>query len=128
MGTPIFVAGFPLENIPNTANGLNLTLGQISMILPKALEGGYQVGYSNLVQKGMSGGPVLNDQGEVVAINGLHQDPVWGNPYRFKNGQKPSPALSQVLTDSGWAIPIETVIKTVPDLGLFHPSYSNPIR
>lgn len=108
-GTPVFAAGFPIEG----ASGFVFTTGQVSLMAPKALEGGYQLGYTNRIAKGMSGGPVLNRQGEVIAINGTHADPLWGNPYRFIDGSKPPVHLHQTLFESSWAIPVETFMPFV---------------
>ncbi|QEI44135.1 hypothetical protein BMF77_04766 [Dolichospermum sp. UHCC 0315A] len=35
-----------------------------SIVLEKALERGYQIGYTNKLEKGMSGGPLLNENGQ----------------------------------------------------------------
>jgi S1-C subfamily serine protease len=111
-GTPVFAAGFPLPLTEYSTKGFKFTTGAISLITPKALEGGYQVGYSNNIEKGMSGGPVLNAKGEVIAVNGMHQEPLWGDPYIFQDGSKPSSILFPVLSRSSWAIPIETALRT----------------
>ncbi|MGB8700603.1 MAG: serine protease, partial [Thermosynechococcaceae cyanobacterium] len=111
-GTPVFAAGFPLPLTENSTKGFKFTKGSISLITSKALEGGYQVGYSNDIEKGMSGGPVLNAKGEVIAVNGMHQEPLWGDPYLFQDGSKPSASLFSVLSHSSWAIPVETVLRT----------------
>ncbi|NCJ05914.1 trypsin-like serine protease [Synechococcales cyanobacterium C] len=107
MGTPVFAAGFPVP-IEFEDKGLQFTTGQISLIMPKAFDGGYQVGYSNTIEKGMSGGPLLNRQGEVIGVNGIHQAPLWGNPYVFQDGSTPDLDWDS-LARSSWAIPIETV-------------------
>ncbi|HEY9827769.1 MAG TPA: serine protease [Stenomitos sp.] len=111
-GTPVFAAGFPLPLNETSTKGFKFTTGAISLISPKAFEGGYQVGYSNNIEKGMSGGPVLNAKGEVIAINGMHQEPLWGDPYIFQDGSKPNAALFPVLSHSSWGIPVETALKT----------------
>ncbi len=110
-GTPVFAAGFPLPLNEYSTKGFKFTSGAISLIMPKAFEGGYQVGYSNEIEKGMSGGPVLNRWGEVIAVNGMHQEPLWGNPYVYKDGSEPNSGLKDVLFHSSWAIPIETVLE-----------------
>lgn len=51
-------------------NGFIFTTGHVSLMLDKALEGGYQIGYTNDIRKGMSGGSVLDMQGRLVGING----------------------------------------------------------
>ena len=59
----------------------------------------------------MSGGPVLNEVGQVIAINGLHSEPLWGNPYEWDDGTLPADNLFPVLAGSSWAIPAETILK-----------------
>jgi serine protease Do len=110
-GTPVFAAGFPLPLTEKSTKGFKFTSGAISLISQKAFEGGYQVGYSNTIEKGMSGGPVLNAKGEVIAVNGMHQEPLWGDPYIYQDGSKPNIGFN-ILSHSSWAIPIETVVRT----------------
>jgi serine protease Do len=111
-GTPVYAAGFPLPLTEASTKGFKFTSGSISLIPPKAFEGGYQIGYSNDIEKGMSGGPVLNRKGELVAVNGMHQEPLWGDPYVFQDGSKPKSSLFKLLSHSSWAIPVETVLRT----------------
>jgi serine protease Do len=110
-GTPVFAAGFPLPLTEKSTKGFKFTSGSISLISQKAFEGGYQVGYSNTIEKGMSGGPVLNTKGQVIAVNGMHQEPLWGNPYIYQDGSKPTIGFN-ILSHSSWAIPIETVVRS----------------
>lgn len=109
IGEETFAAGFPADG-----QGLVFTKGLVSYVLPQAFFGGYQVGYSNDIVKGMSGGPVLNSKGEVVAINGKHKYPLWGNTYLFKDGSTPVPEVRKQMDFSSWAIPIETFLEKVP--------------
>lgn len=111
-GTPVYAAGFPLPLTKASTKGFKFTSGSISLISPKAFEGGYQIGYSNDIEKGMSGGPVLNKKGELIAVNGMHQEPLWGDPYVFQDGSKPKSNLFNLLSHSSWAIPVETVLRT----------------
>jgi serine protease Do len=111
-GTPVYAAGFPLPLTESSTKGFKFTAGAISMIPNKALEGGYQVGYSNNIEKGMSGGPVLNAKGEVIAVNGMHQEPLWGDPYIYQDGSKPKSSLFSMFSHSSWAIPMETALRT----------------
>jgi len=105
-GDLVIAAGFPLDPIPKTPKGLLITTGQISLLPPQPFQGGYQIGYTNLIRQGMSGGPVLNLQGEVIGINSLHAYPLWGDPYIFQDGSKPLPAQRQRIIQSSWAVPI----------------------
>jgi serine protease Do len=111
-GNPVYAAGFPLPLTEASTKGFKFTSGSISLISPKAFEGGYQIGYSNDIEKGMSGGPVLNKKGELIAVNGMHQEPLWGDPYVFQDGSKPKSSLFNLLSHSSWAIPVETVLRT----------------
>ncbi|WP_306417338.1 serine protease [Fischerella thermalis] len=67
--TTVYVAGFPVQRgaIPNPT--LFFNKGQVQA--NGAAQGdGYNIIYDNDTLGGMSGGPVLNEQGEVVAIHG----------------------------------------------------------
>lgn len=110
-GSPVIAAGFPLDAAPTRASGLLITIGTISLLPDKAFQGGYQIGYTNLIRQGMSGGPLLNLRGEVVGINSLHAYPLWGDPYIFQDGSKPPIAQRQTIAASSWAVPIERVMQ-----------------
>ncbi len=108
VGDEVFASGFPFTLEPAAKRDFVFTTGQVSLLLAQALVGGYQFGYNNDIQKGMSGGPILNRQGEVVGINGMHKYPLWGDPYVFKDGSLPPLSLRELMVNSSWGIPIET--------------------
>jgi S1-C subfamily serine protease len=110
-GETMFAGGYPYTDDLFDRQQLAFTEGQVAFLSDKAFVGGYQLGYSNNIRKGMSGGPVLNKQGELVAINGMHAQPLWGNPYIFQDGSQPPSSLRKVLARSSWGIPIEAVLK-----------------
>ncbi len=69
-GMEIYVAGFPAQTIAIRSGILNFTKGAVTANANKANGQGYSLIYNNATLPGMSGGPVLNDRGEVVAIHG----------------------------------------------------------
>jgi hypothetical protein len=110
----VIAAGFPLSpkapgqtrrKTPADAD-LAIKPGEITQVLPKPLEGGYRIGYTSDVLKGMSGGPVLNCSGELVGINGLHAQPIWGNPYVFADGSSVNPREVEAISQYSWGIPV----------------------
>lgn len=67
----VYVAGWPRSN-STLGNRLFLsTKGTITH--RQEPRKGYTLVYTNLVRSGMSGGPVLNEEGNVIAINGIVQ-------------------------------------------------------
>jgi S1-C subfamily serine protease len=68
--SPIYVAGFPESTYAIEAGTLNITEGKVVGNATKGNARGYSLFYSNTTLRGMSGGPVLNEAGELVAIHG----------------------------------------------------------
>jgi hypothetical protein len=70
LASSAYVAGYPKAGL-NVDAVFTLTKGEISAIIPKnQAKDGYAIAYSTLTRSGMSGGPVFNDAGEVIAIHG----------------------------------------------------------
>lgn len=84
LGTSIHVAGW----LPGDGEGrFTFTPGQVSSFDPQV--GGYEIGYTNVTNAGMSGGPVFNDEGQLVAMHGSadgEQIEVDGESFRLKEG------------------------------------------
>ena len=106
----VFAAGFVSD-----IKKLVFTSGEVSLLPDKAFQDGYQIGYTNNVQKGMSGGPILNQRGEVIGINGIIANPIWGDPYVFKDGSKPNSSEREKMSHYSWGIAIKTAVELSPE-------------
>ncbi|MDB9312117.1 serine protease [Spirulina sp. CS-785/01] len=111
VGDAVFAAGFPLESNTYGSGDFTLTAGEITFVMARPFIKGYQLGYSNDVVQGMSGGPLLNGQGQLIGINGKHKYPLWGNPYVFSDGSTPNQIPQEELARSSWAIPLQTILQ-----------------
>ncbi|WP_293229842.1 serine protease [Microcoleus sp. PH2017_05_CCC_O_A] len=69
-GKAAYVAGFPKTSAALNRSIYQFTDGRITANASRPLEDGYALVYSNNTLPGMSGGPVLNESGEVVGIHG----------------------------------------------------------
>jgi Tfp pilus assembly protein PilF len=69
-GNDIYVGGFPASTRAITESVFVFRKGEVSANSTKTFTGGYSLIYSNDTLPGMSGGPVLNTEGELIAIHG----------------------------------------------------------
>jgi tetratricopeptide (TPR) repeat protein len=69
-GQVVYVAGFPQSTIALSRSLFNFTEGKVTARSAQPLQDGYGLVYTNLTLPGMSGGAVLNDRAELVAIHG----------------------------------------------------------
>ncbi|MGK7900211.1 MAG: tetratricopeptide repeat-containing serine protease family protein [Hormoscilla sp.] len=110
---PVFAAGFPYD-----ARDLLFTKGQISMFPSMALQEGYQIGYSNAVQQGMSGGPVLNGSGQLMGINGKSAYPILQDLYQFADGSFPTDEVRKKMHGLSWGVPIGRLPEVDPSFNV----------
>ena len=119
IGEPVYAAGFPNwqpideETLEDTreqgVDAFVFTPGEVGMRLERSLLGGYQLGYTNDVRSGMSGGPVLDASGRLIGINGRLKYPIQGiQAFVLDDGSLPSPELFAQMEGFSWAIPIAT--------------------
>lgn len=106
----VYVAGFPCQGRSCENVEFKFTSGAV-FLLKKPLVRGYQVGYTNEATEGMSGGPVLNKKGEVVAIHGEGKYPLSSSKYEYEDGNKPNQDVVQFLKYFAWSIPLDTYNK-----------------
>ncbi len=116
--TSVIAGGFPFGNDLKQSQTFQITEGTITEVLERPFIGGYQIGYTNPVIKGMSGGPVLNYHQELVGINGMGQHPLFGNPYIFVDGSTITDSQWEDYSQLSWAVPIE-IIKRIQEKNIF---------
>jgi hypothetical protein len=104
----VFAAGYPIDN----SKGFVVRKGKISVLLPQAMFDGYQIGSSADIEQGMSGGALLNREGQLVGIIGKTSSNGFdfSDVYKFDNNFTPTSFLKPLMEDSSWAIPIEVAL------------------
>jgi tetratricopeptide (TPR) repeat protein len=69
-GSTVYVSGFPVATQTITTSIYNFTEGKVTANASRPLADGYSLVYNNNTLPGVSGGPVFNDSGELIAIHG----------------------------------------------------------
>lgn len=105
----VFASGFPFQQNLKQSIQISYTKGKLAKILDKPLMGGYQLGYTNLIHTGMSGGAILNNKGELIGINGLGKFPPLGNPYVYADGKQVDEKEIKNFSQLSWGIPVTTI-------------------
>ncbi|TAG94141.1 MAG: serine protease [Oscillatoriales cyanobacterium] len=135
VGDAVFGAGFPnwhwidAKAIENTRNwglkAFRLTAGKVGMLPEKSFLEGYQLGYTNDITEGMSGGPVLDNRGRLVGVNGRLKYPLAGiEVFTFVDGSVPSEVVFREMEALSWGIPIERFQEKVSQESLANSNYS----
>lgn len=73
------------------------SIGLTLPLLEKPVHGGYGLVYSSQINKGMSGGGVFNQMGELIGINANHSDPLWSSAWLDGQGKALDKELSEKL-------------------------------
>lgn len=127
-GQSVYLSGWPGDSTPNGNLARQFTSGSISTILETPLEG-YQVGYTNVTNSGMSGGQVLDEAGRLVAIHGLgaRENP---QEIAYRLGISESAAAEFAdKTGFNYGIPVTTLLARASQMGLNYPitvAYASP--
>ncbi|WP_310485539.1 tetratricopeptide repeat-containing serine protease family protein [Chamaesiphon sp. VAR_48_metabat_403] len=108
-GMDLFVAGFPGTSKAITELVFVFREGKVSANSNKTFENGYSLIYSNDTLPGMSGGAVLNSDGELVAIHGRGDRDTSGAKNGFNLGI-PVNRFATVASNMG----VELVAKVAP--------------
>jgi len=109
----ILASGFPFQDNLKQSENIKYTFGNLSQVLPKPLIGGYQIGYTNNVHSGMSGGSILNLQGQLIGINGLGKYPPLGNPYIYQNGNDIPENQVKNMSNLSWGISSQSINRLI---------------
>jgi serine protease Do len=110
IGTEVYTAGFPAPGQTIREREFRFTKGEIASRPTKAQADGYSLVYTNITRRGMSGGPVLNDDGQLAGIHGRAD----GDSIQTEN----SATRSVVLKDVNLGIPINTFLSLAPKAGI----------
>jgi tetratricopeptide (TPR) repeat protein/S1-C subfamily serine protease len=116
IGDKVLAAGFPYD-----AKDIKISLGNISLLPDKSLQGGYQIGFNNETIQGMSGGVLLNAKGEVIGILGKGKGAIFDTAYNYQDGTTPTAEQIETMKDASFSIPIAQVAEVSPQLAALVP-------
>jgi tetratricopeptide (TPR) repeat protein/V8-like Glu-specific endopeptidase len=110
-GTTAYVAGFPFTTAAITQSVYTFSDGKITANSSKPFANGYSIVYSCNTLPGMSGGPVLNEKGELIAVHGKGD-----NQERIKQSEVNSSVW--VKTGFNLGIPVNTFTQVASTMGV----------
>jgi tetratricopeptide (TPR) repeat protein/V8-like Glu-specific endopeptidase len=110
-GSLAYVSGFPVATAAITQSVYTFSDGKITANSSQPFDKGYSIVYSCNTLPGMSGGPVLNDRGELIAVHGRGD---------VRESNKPSDINANVLVKTGFnlGIPVNSFIKLASQMGV----------
>jgi Tic22-like family/Trypsin-like peptidase domain len=104
--TNIYITGFPQKTGGIQVPFYDCRDGQVlANATQVSVDGGYTLFYDNVTLPGMSGGPVLNEKGEVIGIHGRSEPAVDINFDRI------NPTFATVQSGRNAGIPINTFVR-----------------
>jgi tetratricopeptide (TPR) repeat protein/S1-C subfamily serine protease len=112
-GSKLFAAGFARD-----ANTLKLVTGEVKQLPQEPFVNGTQVGYKTTgdIEQGMSGGPILDEAGNLVGINSTYAYPI--KPvYTYADGTRAAADRVAEYRQANWGVPIYNLLTTLnPDI------------
>lgn len=112
----VLASGFPFQDNFTQSTKIKYTFGYVNKILPQPLIGGYQLGYTNNIYSGMSGGSILNQKGELIGINALGSYPFLGNHYIYQNGTIIPDKDVAIMEELSWGVSSGSIEKLINKL------------
>lgn len=112
-GSASFVAGFPGTTAVRSEPEYYFTSGEIAANGSHPNKDGYALAYSNPTLPGMSGGPVLNEKGELIGIHGRAERAERLQNSKFRDD------IAVLKTEFNYAIPINTFLTLVPQVNKY---------
>ena len=87
--------------------------GKVALFPNRTLKDGYKIGYTSEIESGMSGGPILEDNGELIGINGKGSFPILNTGLVYQDGTQPAPEKIEQMRQYSWGIPVNTLLRQI---------------
>ncbi|MEM6432580.1 MAG: serine protease [Cyanobacteria bacterium P01_D01_bin.115] len=122
-GQEVYLSGWPADSSPDgdTYDFVRqFTSGSISTVLDQPFWG-YQIGYTNVTNRGMSGGQVLDTAGRLVAVHGLGAREDAGQIAARLGVDESTAAEFADKTGFNYGIPVTTLLARASQAGFNYP-------